>query len=427
MTTITHPGAGQPLTTARLLQGRRVLITNSVLMLVGYFTIISVFALHFTHDLRLTAAAVGLALALRQLTQQGLDIFGGFFADHFGYRRSIAVGCFIRALGFAGMGVARTLPVLALSALVAGFGGMFFDAAGSGALAAVTPPEQRARTFALQATLNNVGAAIGPVAGIALYYRFGFLPVALLAAAIFVWIGVETAVWLPVGIERVQRRAGDRLLTLRQTFRAISQRRTYVLLVGLMMGFWMINAQIPLTVPLVGQRLGGNRGVALLFDLNAFLAIPLQYPLMRLAERYLAPLSLLGWSTLLNGVGLGMVFLAPTFGWQVAGIVIATVGGLAITPMMAAITAQIAPARALAAFYGFTALSVGLGGGIGQIFGGAIYDAQLHLHLPWLMGGFALAVSVAAAVALWRAPSPFAAPTIAPDDSMIRPKFVTAH
>lgn len=412
MTSITQTTS--PLPTSRTNHSLHVLLANSSLMIFGYFIFIAVFALHFTNDLRFSVAAVGLALTVRQLAQQGLDIFGGTFADRVGYRFSIALGCMIRAVGFIGMGFAHTTTQLILAALVMGFGGMFFDAAGTALLAAVVPSAQRARIFALSATINNIAAAIGPVVGIAIYAHFGFRIVAFTSAAVFVWIGLETVLWLPNGVGRVTSTATSaRPLTMPQVLRAILLRRAYVRLILLLVGFWVVVGQITITVPLAGAALGGKGGVALLLGLNAFLAIPLQYPLVRFAERHLSAMQVLALSVALTGLGLVVLFAAPSFVWQVVGISIATVGSLAISPITNAITAQVAPPRAIGAFYGFSALAIGLGG-FGQVLGGTIYDMQRAWHLPWLMGAFLATVTIGITVALVRSPSPTAVPDYMP-------------
>ena len=411
MTNITQVAA--PLSLARANQGVRVLLANSALMIFGYFTFIAVFALHFTNDLRFSVAIVGLALTVRQLAQQGLDIFGGFFADRVGFRFSIVLGCMIRVMGFIGMGLASTTLQLFLSAFIMGFGGMFFDAAGTAVLASVVQPANHARIFALQATINNVAAAIGPVVGLALYAHFGFRAAAFFAAAVFVWIGLETALFLPPSAGRVTQVEQTRPLSFPQIVRAICLRRAYVRMILLLIGFWVIVGQITITVPLAGAALAGKGGVAVLLGLNALLAIPLQYPLVRFVERHLSPMHILALSMALTGLGLVILFLAPTFGWQIGGIAIATVGGLAISPITNSITAQVAPPRALGAFYGFSALAIGLGG-IGQLIGGSIYDAQRSLHLPWLMPLFLATVTISIAIALARSPSPTATPVYEP-------------
>jgi MFS transporter, DHA1 family, multidrug resistance protein len=395
-----------PLTDKQRRQGRTVLLGNSFLMLFGYCTIISVTTLHFTHELTFTAAAVGLALAIRQMMQQGFDIFGGIIAEHIGYRASITMGCMIRSLGFVGMGLAQTIPQLCMAAFIAGFGGMFFDAAGSSALAVVIDAEERARVFSLQATINNVGAALGPLVGIAIYTHYGFLPVALLSGLTFFWIGIQTFLWLPDHVEQRASMTASHPMNIRQTIHAIILCRGYVRLVLLSMGFWIVAAQIALTVPLAANRIAGPQGVAIILGLNAFLAIPAQYPLVRYLEARFTPIQILAWSIFVTSIGMALLFIGPSFVWQIIGIIIATIGGLPIGPTTASITAQVAPPRALAAFYGFSALSIGVGGALGQYFGGRLYDIQMAIHAPWLIGFVLLALGSIFAIAMYQTPEP---------------------
>ena len=399
------PLACPPLTPAQQRRGIVVSLADSFIIITGFFTFIAFFALHFTHDLRFAAASVGLVLGLRQVIQQGFNIFGGFVADHIGYRAAIVFGCLIRAIGFGAAGFAQTVPQLLLAAVLMGVGGVFFDAAGSGALACFTTPQNRPGVFALQSTFNNIGAAIGPLLALVLYDRWGFVVVALVAAACFVLAGLQALFYLPdVGL------AGSSTtmqvpLTLGETFAAIWRHKTFVRVVVILIGFWMIGQQMSITVPLAGARLAGNNGAAILITVNAFLAIPLQYPLVWLTAKYLSPLVMMAWCTVLTGLGLVMVFLAPDFHWQIAGVALVTIGTILILPVMQTITARIAPPRAVAAFYGFSVLGLGIGGGAGQYIGGRLYDLQAQWNLPWLMAAFSGLVSVVVAWLLWRTPA----------------------
>lgn len=419
MATLFHsPLSIPPLTEAQRRRGIVVSMADSFLILTGFFTFISFFALHFRNDLGFAAAAVGLVLGIRQIIQQGLDIFGGFFADRIGYRTAIVLGCLIRAIGFAGAGFAQTVVQLLLAAILIGVGGVFFDAAVSGALACYTHARNRSRIFTLQATLNNIGAALGPLLAFVIESHFGFRAVALVASGFFVWTALQAYFFLPdvsMAPARAQpasnRLADDPLpparpMSISQTFAAIKARPAYVRVVVLLVGFWMIQSQMSLTVPFAGQRVAGMNGVALLIGLNAFLAIPLQYPLVRLAERRLPAMQVIALSTLVMAVGMALIFLASTFAWQIVGDILVTIGTLAIVPVMQTITAKVAPARALAAFYGFSVLGMGVGGGIGQYIGGSLYDLEHRWHLPWLMAAFALIVGAAVTFAIWRTASP---------------------
>src|SRR5690348_11377697 len=120
-------------------------------MSAGFYLLIPLLSVHLTRDLGLSGAAAGGVLALRQVTQQGLMLFGGALADRVGYRSVIAAGMAVRALGFFGFGLGDSLPVILVSAVVAALGGALFEATGKAALAMLAGPQERPRYFSLSA------------------------------------------------------------------------------------------------------------------------------------------------------------------------------------------------------------------------------------------------------------------------------------
>ena len=62
-------------------------------MILGFFVVMPMISLRFVDQLGWAAGVVGLALGLRQLTQQGLGCFGGSLADKFGARPSSSAAC----------------------------------------------------------------------------------------------------------------------------------------------------------------------------------------------------------------------------------------------------------------------------------------------------------------------------------------------
>ena len=76
-----------------------VLGIGFLLVILGFFVVMPMISLRFVDQLGWAAGVVGLALGLRQLTQQGLGVFGGSLADKFG-APLIVCGMLLRALGF---------------------------------------------------------------------------------------------------------------------------------------------------------------------------------------------------------------------------------------------------------------------------------------------------------------------------------------
>lgn len=90
--------------------GRWFLALDSLLVILGFFVVMPMISLRFVDQLGWAAGVVGLALGLRQLTQQGLGVFGGSLADKFGARPLIVCGMLLRALGFASLAYAQVIP-----------------------------------------------------------------------------------------------------------------------------------------------------------------------------------------------------------------------------------------------------------------------------------------------------------------------------
>jgi MFS transporter, DHA1 family, multidrug resistance protein len=409
------------------------LLTNTCLMNFGFSMFVPLIAIHFSHSLGFTAAAIGLVLALRQIAQQGLDLAGGVFADHFGARTAIVIGCFVRAAGFVGIGVSTTLPMLILWAVVSGVGGAFFDASGTAALADLVAPERRQRMFAASATMGNAGQTIGPLLGVALL-GINFVVVSLAAAGCFVLVGALSFAFLPNTLlrggpatdrERTADLAGvSGVSGVLATLRTLWRDRTFVLLTLLLAGFWFLWAQLNIAVPLAAVRIGGPSFGATLaglaFAINAAPAILIQYPLARyVGERY-TPRVVLAASVALSGAGMALVFVTPSIAIFVVGIAVFALARMLVWPTVNAVTADLAPAHMLGAYFGFGALAVAIGAGLGQFLGGLLFDIATASRQPAVLWAPILLIALAAAYGLSRLRLPTRAATM-PEREPVQP------
>src|SRR5262245_11442786 len=91
------------LTDAVRRRGLVVILIDTFFMWGGFFMVVPLISVHYVDDLGWAAASIGLVLAVRQLTQQGLTLPGGMLADRIGAKGLICVGMIIRACGFASM------------------------------------------------------------------------------------------------------------------------------------------------------------------------------------------------------------------------------------------------------------------------------------------------------------------------------------
>lgn len=356
------------------------LIAANFLMWGGFFAVIPLVTVHFVDGLNWAAASVGLVLGLRQLTQQGLTVFGGAWADRIGPKPLILAGCLIRTLGFTWVGFADTLPVLLAASLLAGVGGGLFDAPKSAAITAVTVPAHRTRMFSLTSVSGNLGMVTGPLIG-AWLLGLGFRTAALAAGSVYLLACAVLAVTLPH--LRPGRKAGSSLAGLKTAARDRRFRRFTLVLVG----YFLLSTQLNVAVTLKAVSLAGPGAVGPLYGLAAGLAVVLQYPLLRLVERRVRTRVALVAAVLTVGLSLGLMGFAATFGQLLACVALYSLGTMLVYPTQQTLTARLAPPGLIGSYFGFSAISLGLGGAVGNLVGGLLIDVGARLGvplLPWL-------------------------------------------
>lgn len=361
------------------------LIAANFLMWGGFFAVIPLVTVHFsggaaTGGLGWSAASVGLVLGLRQLTQQGLTVFGGAWADRLGPKPLILAGCILRTLGFAWMAFAVSLPVLLAAAVLAGIGGGLFDAPKSAAITAVTRPEHRTRMFSLTSISGNLGMVTGPLIGAALL-GVGFKVAALVAASVYLLAAAVLGLTLPHF--RPERTAGSGISGLKTAALDRRFRRFTLVLIG----YFLLSTQINVAVTLKAIALAGPHATGPLYSLSAGMAVLLQYPLLRMVEKYLPTRAALMIAVLLVGLGLGLMAVATTFPALLACVALTALGTMLVYPTQQTLTAEFAPPELVGSYFGFSAISLGVGGAVGSVLGGLLVDAGAKLNfpaLPWL-------------------------------------------
>ncbi|WP_267347045.1 MFS transporter [Sphingomonas sp. GM_Shp_2] len=374
-------------------QALNALLVYTFFMVAGFTMVMPLVAVHFVDRIGMTAAAVGAALAVRQITQQGLAVFGGALADRIGNRPMIVAGVLLRALGFAALGFATDMPTLFVAMLVSALGGALFEAPYQAAIASLTTDANRARYYSFSNTISGIATTGGPLLGVALL-RFEFRIVCLAAAACFALNAVVALLLprMPVPAEAPR---------LAQGFRLVLRNRPFVLLTLIMMGYWFVSVQINITFPLLVVRLtGSEEGIGVMFALSAAMTILLQYPATRWLARRLATEQILFVGLVLMAIGMSALAFVNSFPTFLASVGIFSLGSLLTRPTQQAITAGLADRNALGTFLGFNSLALAVGGGIGNLFGGWMFDTAGRMAtpmVPWLI--FAL-VALLTGVAL---------------------------
>ncbi|PKP94627.1 MAG: MFS transporter [Alphaproteobacteria bacterium HGW-Alphaproteobacteria-16] len=362
-------------------RGLRSLLIYTFFMVIGFTMVMPLVAVHFVDRIGMAAAAVGLALAVRQLAQQGLAIFGGLWSDRAGPRRMIVLGVLLRAVGFGALAFAHDLPSLLLAMIVSALGGALFEAPYQAAITSLTTEENRARYYSLSNTVSGIATTLGPLIGVALL-RFDFQAVSLAAGACFAFNAL-------IAMKLPHIEAGGPDNGFKASFSLVLHDRPFVLMTLLMMAYWFVSVQMNITFPLLVMRLTGSEtGIGIMFALSAGMSIVLQYPLVRWLEKHLSTAQILIAGVLIMATGVAAMAFVSSFVPFLVCVAIFSLGAILTRPTQQSIIASMANPAAMGTFLGFSSLALAFGGGIGNVAGGWMFDQATVLGipaLPWIV------------------------------------------
>ncbi|MEW7311447.1 multidrug efflux MFS transporter MdtH [Buttiauxella gaviniae] len=375
--------------------GKYFLLLDNMLVVLGFFVVFPLISIRFVDQMGWAALMVGIALGLRQLTQQGLGIFGGAIADRLGAKPMIVTGMLLRAVGFALMGIAHEPWVLWLSCFISGIGGTLFDPPRAALVVKLVRPHQRGRFFSLLMMQDSAGAVIGALLGSWLL-QYDFRLVCGAGAVMFVICAIVNAWLLPA-----YKLSTIRTPMLEGMGRVLRDKRfvTYVLTLA---GYYMLAVQVMLMLPIMVNEIAGTPGaVKWMYAIEAALSLTLLYPIarwsekrFRLEQRLMAGLFLMTLAMLPIGLTSNLQQLFTL-------ICVFYIGSIIAEPARETLGASLADSRARGSYMGFSRLGLAIGGALGYAGGGWLYDAGKSINqpeLPWVMLGI---IGVITLLALW--------------------------
>lgn len=246
----------------------RLLVVNQFGINVGFYLVLPFLAVHLG-NLGYAAATIGLVLALRNLSQQGLFLVGGSAADRIGCRPMIIAGCALRVVAFGLFGLVDSLPGIVAAALLTGLAGAAFNPAVRTYLGHEAG-ERRAEVFAVFNVFANAGMLVGPLLGAALL-AVDFRLTALVACAVFAALTLAQVFALPARPVPAPERG-----LLGSWGEALTNRRFLVFAAGGAAYFVLYN-QLYLALPIEARRVTGVGGaVAAVFVLSTVLGLLFQ-------------------------------------------------------------------------------------------------------------------------------------------------------
>lgn len=360
----------------------RLLLVNQFGVNTAFYLLIPYLATHLRGDLGMSAAAVGIVLGVRTLSQQGLFLIGGSASDRIGPRAVIIAGCALRAVGFGIFALGASLPLLLTASALSGLAGALFNPAVR-AYVAVEAGERKAEAFSLFNMFATVGSLAGPLIGSALLL-VDFRAAALVAAGIFAVLTIAQAAVLP---HRPVEPSGSSVLA---DWRLVFTDRRFVAFTAAVSGLFALETQLYLVLPIHAERFTGtSSAVASLFLVSTAATLLLQLRITRVAQARLrreqsiaVGLAVMGAGFLATSVaaatipagrpqdlGEGMLRLAPVL----LTVLALAVGVMLAQPFAYEVVGELGGERLAGTYFGVYYLAAGLAGaGANALIGAAI-------------------------------------------------------
>ncbi|TXS52021.1 MFS transporter [Streptomyces sp. t39] len=385
----------------------RLLLVNQLGVNTGFYLLIPYLAVHLTENAGMSAAAVGIVLGVRNLSQQGLFLIGGSASDRLGARGVIIAGCALRTVGFGLFALDDGLVVLLAASVLSGLAGALFNPAVRTFLT-LEAGERRAEAFALFNVFATAGSLLGPLLGSVLLL-VGFRASALTAAGIFAVLTVAQAVVLP---HREAVRSGNGVLT---DWRDVAGNRAFLAFALAMAGLFTLESQLYLLLPDGARRATGWDGAAAVVFLTGTLAgLWLQLPLTRrLKERgsrarwiaaglalmglsFVPPMAVAGGAPSPDGAGEAVLRALPVL----AGALLLYVGVMVAQPFVMELIPGFGRPELTGTRFGVFYLVSGVAAAVGNTVVGWAMDTGERSGAPWLPWVCCLTVGLASAAAV---------------------------
>lgn len=365
--------------------GEAVILLADLAINAGFFMLIPYISIHVRDNLGLSATVAGTVLAVRMGVQQVLMMFAGPTADLYGYKRVLLTGLLIRSVGFSSFALMDNLTGLLISAVLSGLGGALFSAAERASFAALNDGPDQGSRFALLYTAQSVGTTLGPLLG-ALLLSLDFRLLSLAAGLVYLPIAALVYFFLPdLSSGRPAPSPARAVTEVFGSIATVAKNRTFVTYCLISAGFWAISGQINISLSLYASTVTGDQtSVKTLLLISSLMVIALQYKLQqRLADRF-QPMRQWAFGAALAAGAFLLLLPLPGMTGLVACVVLITLGGMLVRPIDYQMVMGMAPRDSLASYYGFSALSVAIGGSAGQFLGGRLTDLATSTGVRWL-------------------------------------------
>lgn len=215
---------------------------------------------------------------------------------------------------------------------------------------------------------DSAGAVIGALLGSWLL-QYDFRTVCATGAVLFVLCAAFNAWLLPAWKLSTVR------TPVREGMTRVMRDKRFVTYVLTLAGYYMLAVQVMLMLPImVNDVAGAPSAVKWMYAIEACLSLTLLYPIARLSEKYFRLEHRLMAGLLIMSLSMMPVGMVSGLQQLFTLICLFYIGSIIAEPARETLSASLADARARGSYMGFSRLGLAIGGAIGYIGGGWLFD-----------------------------------------------------
>jgi MFS family permease len=303
------------------------------------------FTLYVTAKFAVGMTTVGLLFALFSLASVVGSTVGGALTDRLGRKKMLIFGLLASASTVLVMGLADTIALFAVGAVLAGLFANTGQPAQQAMVADLLPKHQRTEGYGIQRVIQNLAVIFGPVIG-------GFMA-AISYLLLFVTDAIASTITativffkLPETKPEATEDEGERE-SMAQTFRGYSVPLKDLpfqafLLASALATIVYMQMHTTLAVYLRDSYDVPPQGYAALLSMNALMVVLLQFPTTRRIKRF-SPMLMMAAGTLLYAIGFGLFGVASGYVMFIIAMLIITTGEMLVVPVSQALVASMSP------------------------------------------------------------------------------------
>lgn len=359
----------------------------------AFAMVIPFISIYFLDVLKVDASHVGIFFAIATLARSLSQLISGELSDHFGRRRLMFWGQYLRGLTFF-----LVIPAiyfhwgfLAVSGIlyVNYFFGGIYQTVGNAAVSDWTTSENRLEGFAFTRIGGNLGWALGPAIG-GLFSNLGYEFLFFLAAVTSLVSGSLIYYLMP---KDTQQNTGSReKLSLPSLYAPLIHNKAFSVFSFASLCLFICVGQIISTFAVFTHQEYGisNSQLGILFSLNGFMIVFFQLGVSSVTKKF-NQFKVIIWGSILFGASYMTVGMLPSFSSLFVVMIFITLAEMMTIPSSVNLVSQMSPSHQTGRYMGIYSLLSSISWSLGPVIGTGMMSLAFSGFLIWIIiGSFGL-------------------------------------